>query len=195
MTLVLLALGRKSMTSAVVNLSCLNCGAELQITPDVERFTCVDCGAEQIVIRGAGIVSLQPVGEGLQRAGKGADKRAAELAIAQLVAEVAMVEGELQALWDTRASTYRPATYNESLLFTVVLVLLLIGLMLVAGRSFAGGGASLLLGFSFFVWWLQIYRNRLRDGEQIRQREFNRSMNRLKSLWSALQENRRIAES
>lgn len=42
------------------------------------------CGTEFVVNRGGGIVSLSPVVEGLKRVKRGADKTAAELAIARL---------------------------------------------------------------------------------------------------------------
>lgn len=60
--------------SAVVSLSCPNCGGKLQITPDIEKFACAYCGRELVVNRGEGIVSIKPVLEKIAAVSKSLDQ-------------------------------------------------------------------------------------------------------------------------
>jgi ribosomal protein S27AE len=81
--------------AALINLNCPNCGGKLQISNDVDRFSCGYCGNEFIVERSGGIITLQPVIEGLKEVKTGVDKTASELAIIRL-------KGEINALYQQR---------------------------------------------------------------------------------------------
>ena len=90
--------------SEFVTLSCPSCGGKLQITSDVERFACAHCGKEHLVKRGGGIISIQPLMDGLVKVQAGVDKTASELAIVRLSKEIPALEkdrasklGEFQA--------------------------------------------------------------------------------------------------
>jgi hypothetical protein len=83
--------------SDFITLSCPSCGGKLEITKDVEQFACAHCGNEHVVRRGAGIVSLAPVMEGLQKVQASSDRVRAELAIQRLTAELAEVQHQREA--------------------------------------------------------------------------------------------------
>jgi superfamily II helicase len=76
----------------------------VQNYPDIDRFVCVHCASEKIVKRGAGVISLQPVMEGLQRVEKSVDKTAAVLAIVRLTGELRQSEEELDRWQKLKAS-------------------------------------------------------------------------------------------
>ena len=71
----------------VISIKCANCGAGLEITPEMEQFSCGYCGATQIVYRQGGTVSLKIIGDAIRRVQVGVDKTAAELAITRLTKE------------------------------------------------------------------------------------------------------------
>jgi DNA-directed RNA polymerase subunit RPC12/RpoP len=64
-----------------ISLTCPTCGGKLQITNNIERFACGYCGNEHLVKRSGGIVTIEPVIEGLKKIQEGTDKTASELAI------------------------------------------------------------------------------------------------------------------
>ena len=70
-----------------LTLKCLNCGAALQITPDMNRFACGYCGMEQLIERAGGTVALKAVSDAIARVQVGTDKTAAELAFRRLKEE------------------------------------------------------------------------------------------------------------
>jgi hypothetical protein len=76
-----------SMPEEFVALNCRNCGAKLQVYPDMDRFACSYCGTEMVVQRRGGTVALKAVEQAIQRVQKGTDKTAAELALVRLGAE------------------------------------------------------------------------------------------------------------
>jgi hypothetical protein len=71
----------------VIRLGCVGCGANLDISQQMERLACAHCGTQQIVQRSGGAIHLQGVAETLSRVQVGTDKTAAELAIARLTKE------------------------------------------------------------------------------------------------------------
>ena len=83
-----------------ISLTCPSCGGRLSVTLDIERFVCAHCGNEHIVERGDGIITLQPVVEGLKDVQHGVDRTASELALKRL-------QGEIAALIAMRASDKR----------------------------------------------------------------------------------------
>jgi DNA-directed RNA polymerase subunit RPC12/RpoP/Flp pilus assembly protein TadB len=87
-----------------ISLKCANCGANLQITPEMETFACGYCGASQIVSRSGGTISLKLLGEAITRVQAGTDKTAAELAIRRLKEEYVALENEYKRLDEARWS-------------------------------------------------------------------------------------------
>lgn len=79
-----------------ITLSCPNCGANLNITSDMETFACGYCGSRQIVQRHGGTISLKLLGDAIARVQVGTDRTAAELAVRRLREELASTELELQ---------------------------------------------------------------------------------------------------
>ena len=79
-----------------ISLSCPSCGSRLQITNQTEQFLCASCGNEYLVNRKGGIVSIEPVVEGLKEVKVGVDKTASELAIKRLKQEITGLEKDLR---------------------------------------------------------------------------------------------------
>jgi hypothetical protein len=75
-----------------ITLTCPTCGGKLQITPDVERFACAHCGSEHLVRRGAGVVSLAPVVESMDRQRRATDRTASEMAIRRIKEELSALD-------------------------------------------------------------------------------------------------------
>ncbi len=67
-----------------VTLTCPNCGGQLRITFDIERFACSYCGNEHLIKRGGGIVSIIPITDEIKKIQTSVDKNATELAILRL---------------------------------------------------------------------------------------------------------------
>ncbi len=70
--------------SDFITLSCPNCGGNLALTPDTERFACPYCKREHLVRRSEGHISVVPIIEQLERITQGVDRHASELAIQRL---------------------------------------------------------------------------------------------------------------
>lgn len=85
-----------------IRLTCPACGGKLELSSSIEQFACAHCGTEHVVNRSGGIISLQPLTEGLQRIQKGTDRTAAELALQRLRAE--------RAEWQTNLNAVREYT-------------------------------------------------------------------------------------
>lgn len=81
----------------VVSLKCANCGAGLEIGPDIEQFACSYCGAQQVVERSGGIVSLRKIATTLNEVKQATDRTASELALKRLQAEAASIEARRDA--------------------------------------------------------------------------------------------------
>lgn len=77
---------------ALLELSCVNCSAPLQIGADMERFACSYCGTSQIVQRSGGVVVLRKVEAAIHAVQRGTDRTAAELAIPRLTKELAEMQ-------------------------------------------------------------------------------------------------------
>ncbi len=71
-----------------IRLTCPACGGRLEIGNTITQFVCAHCGTEHVVNRGGGVISLQPLAEGLHRIQRGTDFTAAELAIGRLRTEL-----------------------------------------------------------------------------------------------------------
>jgi len=67
-----------------ITLKCPNCGANLQITPDMETFACGHCGTQQIVRRDGGTVSLKVITDAIAGVKASTDRVAAEMEIRRL---------------------------------------------------------------------------------------------------------------
>jgi hypothetical protein len=129
------------MSEHLINLSCANCGAKLDVYDDMERFSCGYCGTELIVQRRGGTVALKAVTEAIKQVQIGTDKTAAELAIARH-------EKELQDLRKKRNYVASDEGLPGLLGCGCGVILAIIGLGLLAGRAWGDGvGFALVGGF------------------------------------------------
>lgn len=74
-----------------VSLKCLNCGAGLEVKPDIEDFACGYCGVQQHVERSGGIVSLRRVEETLDEVKLSTNRAASELALTRLRSDLSAI--------------------------------------------------------------------------------------------------------
>lgn len=95
----------------ILSLKCVNCGAGLEVKPDIDDFACGYCGVQQHVERGGGIVSLRRMEEALDDVKLGTNRAASEFALRRLHADVNAIcakrDSEVKALraGDDRHST------------------------------------------------------------------------------------------
>ena len=120
-------------TSSMLKLECVNCGAPIDIGPELSVFACGFCGTKQRVERKGGTVSLLKVEEAIRAVQRGTDRTAAELAIPRLSKELAELDAEMKAAL-TAAEKRRIAAESgrRILSLTSFFVLLLVGPLLIA---------------------------------------------------------------
>ncbi|MTW10574.1 hypothetical protein GM658_08145 [Pseudoduganella eburnea] len=94
----------------ILSLKCVNCGAGLEVKPDICDFSCGYCGVQQHVERGGGIVSLRRVEEALDDVKLGTNRTASELAIARLHADIAAIYAQR----DSALSALRAADHKNN---------------------------------------------------------------------------------
>jgi len=130
--------------SDFVTLTCPNCGGNLQITNDIDRFSCGHCGKEHMVKRGGGIVSLAPVIQGIKEVQVGVDKTASELAIVRLEKEIK----ELQE----KISDIRSKYSGESYEFKYSLGLIILSVFYFGGAH-DNVGLGIIIGIIAVIAW------------------------------------------
>jgi DNA-directed RNA polymerase subunit RPC12/RpoP len=109
------------LTDHFIQIGCSNCGRVLDVYDDMDRFACGYCGTEMMVQRRGGTVVLA-LAEALRKVHDGADKTAAELAVARLTEERQKLMKQSEALPDER---FRRAKWG----FGIGGALLLIGII------------------------------------------------------------------
>ena len=77
-----------------VRLTCNGCGADLDISEDIDRFACSYCGTQHLVERKGGIVTLKSLLDKVGKVHLETTKAAAELAIVRLEKEIAKLNEE-----------------------------------------------------------------------------------------------------
>ncbi len=87
-------IGLKQTEVVVLKLSCVNCGAPLEIGPDLDTFACGYCGTQQRVERKGGTVALKRVEAAIKAVQRGTDRTAAELALTRLAKEIPEAESQ-----------------------------------------------------------------------------------------------------
>ncbi len=90
-------------TLEVIAMKCPNCGAALEVTPDLETFACAYCGSAIKVARRGGTISLVRMVQAIGSIKTSTERIAAEMALKRLKhelagvkAEIAIAESELQ---------------------------------------------------------------------------------------------------
>ena len=85
----------------VAALTCTKCGSQLELPQGISQFACGHCGVQHTVNRGGGIVSIEPIVEGLDEIREGTDRTSSELAIGRLNDEMASIKREIQTIQAT----------------------------------------------------------------------------------------------
>lgn len=95
----------------IISLKCVQCGAGLEVKPEIDDFACGYCGVQQHVERGGGVVSLRRMEETLDDVKLGTNRAASEFALRRLHADLNAIcawrDSEVKALRkaDDRNST------------------------------------------------------------------------------------------
>ncbi len=118
----------------MLKLECVNCGAPLEITADMELVACGYCATSQRVKRKGGTVSLQHVETAIKAVQRGTDRTAAELALPRLERELSEARQERAAI--LAAETQRIESLKRGRRY----------LTLIAFLAFFLGGPPLLMG-------------------------------------------------
>ncbi len=126
----------------IVALNCAGCGSSLDIKPEMTTFACGYCGVSQVVERSGGTISLNLIGETLQKVQVGTDKTAAELALKRLAKELDETESNFASIHRKKSEEHR-TTLN---IFGVLWIALVLISILIA----ASGTLGYLLGWLLF---------------------------------------------
>ena len=137
-----------SSNSDLIALTCAACGAKLHIGSDIDRFACSSCGTEFMVRRGGGVVSLQPITEGLSDILVQNKRIAAELALTRLKEEIVADEEQLRHMQESLVA--KPALASQlppDWFYAVTVSLVVLGVISVSGGgSVTGIGVLMLCG-------------------------------------------------
>jgi ribosomal protein S27E len=126
------------MTDHFIKLSCGNCGGELEVYDDMDRFACGYCGTEITVQRRGGTVVLKSVTQAIKTVPTGTDKTTAELALMRLKEEAQNLSRRYDAMLKERIEQNKRG-------YLMGVSLLIIGFAVV--RS----GYGLLVGLSVLI--------------------------------------------
>lgn len=107
----------------MLKLGCVNCGAPLEISGDMDVFACGYCGTQQKVQRRGGTVSLRRMEAAIHAIQRGTDRTAAELAMPRLTSELEkLVEARAFVLSSAQAEYERARRGRWKLAFIAFLV-------------------------------------------------------------------------
>ncbi len=128
------------MTEHFVKLTCGNCGGELEVYDDVERFACGHCGAEMEVQRRGGTIVLRVVTRAVEKAQVGTGPTVAEVALRRLKEEAENLSQRRETIQSERIDRKKWG-------YVIGLALLLIGFFVVrSGNGFVVGLSVLMAG-------------------------------------------------
>jgi hypothetical protein len=209
----------------IIPMRCPACGANLQVSADMENFACSYCGTQLTAERKGGTVALKPIIDAIARLQVETDKNAAELAIIRLTADLEQLERQSQirrrtgqgALDQQRVVIYQQQKNPNNLFipaipasFVLVLVTALLEPRPVPAESsladtlaFLGGllAAAICYALAFIV--IRRMRNRETDrlnaGLAAAQAQYQRDIaaddQQLQALRQKISEKKRIADS
>jgi DNA-directed RNA polymerase subunit RPC12/RpoP len=186
-----------SFPPRAIPLKCVNCGAKLEITPDMDRFACGYCGTEQLVERKGGTIALKGVEEAISRVQVGTDKTAAELALPRLEKELEEVTKQ-RKLIEARANSGGVGIGCLSAIVVFVIAAYVIGSVkstdVYGNDKTSGGLAALALIISIVVGVIVGSTTGKTNKEQ-----YASSLDRLRArendLYSKIAKNKGIADS
>ena len=81
----------------IIPMRCPACGANLQISEDMQNFACAYCGTQLLAEHKGGTVALKPIMDAIARLQAETDKNAAELAVIRLTAEAEELQKQVEA--------------------------------------------------------------------------------------------------
>jgi ribosomal protein S27E len=136
------------MTDHFIKLKCENCGVELDVYDDMERFACGYCGTDIAVQRRGGTVVLKSMAQAVKSAATGADQTSAELALMRLKEEA----GNLSKRYDTML---KDRAERNKLGYIIGVSLLLIGFVVVRSGYGLMVGLSVLLAGIFTISYIR----------------------------------------
>lgn len=167
------------MPAEFVALTCPNCGAKLDLYPDIDRFACLYCGAEMMVLKRGGTIALHAIGKALQQVAVNTDKAAAELALLRL-------ERESNELARRIAAIRRSRNWEAGNGAGCAILALFVGSVFVAA-SITGG------------WWVLLFAAiaaaGVVTGASSKNRELSALESRLQSVRVKVREKKQIAEA
>jgi DNA-directed RNA polymerase subunit RPC12/RpoP len=138
---------------ALLQLSCVNCSAPLQIGDDLERFACAYCGTSQVVVRSGGTISVKKIESAINAVQRGTDRTAAELALPRLTKELSVaLELREKALEQAREKNERALRGRRMLTTIIAIVLLFIGFALIAVAANSSNLSNTKLQVFSFLW-------------------------------------------
>jgi ribosomal protein S27E len=126
------------MTDHFIKLKCENCGADLDVYDDMERFACGYCGTEIAVQRRGGTVVLKSMTQAAKNIAAGADQSSADLALIRLKEEAGGLSKRYDAMLKERVERNKRG-------YIIGGSLLLVGFVVV--RS----GYSLMMGLGLLL--------------------------------------------
>lgn len=192
----------ESASPDFLTLTCPSCGSKLKLASQVHILVCAHCGNEHMVHRDGGAVYLAPLVQDVKQIRVGVDKTAAELAVARLTKEIAVLDNQIE---EANRRNYSPQVppikYEGWMIFAAI-------------SSFFGAFAFMMLATALSSWvigvlspvslfvlvWMMIAipssnREREREIVRIKQMELDRLANIRAAKIAALQKNHQIANS
>ncbi len=140
-----------------ISLKCSNCGANLDIRPEVKNLGCGYCGASLTVQREGGSVYLTQIAEGISAVRTGTDKTAAELSMQRL-------EREADAINQTYVGLLTEANRRKSSSASIAMAAVIIGCVITICNfsdkltTYSGGSLLMIfgaiLGIPVVLWFL-----------------------------------------
>jgi len=141
------------MTDHFIKLSCENCGGELEIYDDIDRFACGHCGAAFEVQRRGGTIVLKLVTEATPKVPSGAD-RPAQPALVRLKEEADGLSKRCDAMLSEWGERKKRA-------YILGVSLLLIGVVVVRSGYGLVVGLSLMLAGIFTVSYIRRHEKKV----------------------------------
>jgi ribosomal protein S27E len=135
------------MTDHFIKLSCENCGGELEIYDDMDRFACGHCGAAFAIQRRGGTIVLKLLTEATPKAPSGAD-RASEPVLTRLKQEAESLTKRCEAMLSEWSERKKKA-------YIIGVSLLLIGVVVVRSGYGLVVGLSVMLAGIFTVSYIR----------------------------------------
>jgi ribosomal protein S27E len=128
------------MTDHFIKLNCGNCGGELDVYDDMERFACGYCGTETAVQRRGGTIVLKSMTQAIKNTATGADKTSSELALMRLKEEAENLSKRYDAMLKEKIERNKRGYLMGVSVLLIGFVVVRSGYGLVVGLSLLAAG-------------------------------------------------------